>query len=165
MKSSVFIFHRLESIYRDRVVETNHFLSLGHLPYMLKYRRIGTEEFISKLALYTMPNNDTTEYSLKEAPLNPYKRRLAQHPGTTNISMRESGSYRPMTEKVEDIPTFREFVLYAVDNVLRCNSDLHCLEYLDDHIAPQVATCNPCLLPFDVIIKVRIYTAPVQKIM
>ena len=151
-------FRRIASAYRDKVVETDYFLSHGHFPIMLQYRGIETNIVVEQ-APYLFITNHTYANSLKKAPANPW---TSHHRPDDNdfkyIPMRDWKTLKLINRRVETIPTFREFVLYAVSLVMRCRDDYRCLGRLDEHIAPMVTTCNPCLHSFDVIVKVSILT-------
>lgn len=54
-------------------------------------------------------------------------------------------------------PTFREFVDYIIDKNL--------LAYADDHWIPYFSFCTPCLVDYDVIIKLETLERDVQQLM
>ena len=118
-----------------------------------------TDDFIAEQAPYLFNTNQTYTNSLRLAPTIPWtSQRHSNDSHFQRIPMKDWKTLETLNWKVERIPTFREFVLYAVSLVMRCSGDYKCLKYLDEHIAPMVTTCNPCLHAFDVIVKVIFLT-------
>nr|XP_045605013.1 carbohydrate sulfotransferase 8-like isoform X2 [Procambarus clarkii] len=67
----------------------------------------------------------------------------------------------PETAQDMGIPTFREFVLFASDQVLKCARDVNftCFNEVDVHWRPFYDRCAPCDVPYNIIAKSRLGTA------
>lgn len=67
-------------------------------------------------------------------------------------------SMKNKTEVEDTRPTFREFVLFASDQVLQClgRARPSCLQKVDIHWQPHHDRCAPCNIKYDLILKVRI---------
>ena len=55
----------------------------------------------------------------------------------------------------EPPPSFREFVVFAALQQLRCDKERSCLAGIDGHIVLQAVRCNPCMHDFDAVLKVN----------
>ena len=68
----------------------------------------------------------------------------------TPIKYRE----KPDSLEIIKVPSFKQFVLYTLEQILNCQGNEICLGNLNPHIAPIVSTCSPCVLQNDFIFKV-----------
>ena len=162
------LLFRLVSAYQNKVVQTSFFSDIGHIPDMLKYRDLDASVImktelpylyyedksrnlssvydILKLQQPTWLQSDTT--NVRKSTQNNYVMEAQQN-------IEQVMSARSSAVSDESIPSFREFAMYAAVLVLRCRDNIECNHKLDEHIIPYSLNCNPCLLPFDLIMKVK----------
>lgn len=129
---------------------------------MLHHRHRLTRDIMSPFILkfessvmhnYTNEENTVVLTELKQAMDKSILEAPILH-GTTNIT--QQGSNKISTDNaVSDIPSFREFVLFALIRILKCGGKRSCVQGTDVHIQPQENRCIPCYYSYDFIVKVR----------
>lgn len=167
-------FTRLVSAYRDKMPE--------------KYKKDLQMRMISKYRVHqrniSMSDNDITlgisKFSnkiqnlvseLKNASVN----NVLSSKAFDTLSTKETSAYRyhqtikgallAQNDSREialdaSIPTFREFVLFVSDQVLKCSSDVsfQCFNEIDVHWQPIFNRCAPCDIHYDVIAKTETFS-------
>ena len=80
-----------------------------------------------------------------------------------NISLNDSDSFqmeenetnKSVRQVAVQMPSFRQFVHYTLEQVLGCEGLVDCLIFVEPHITPASVRCPPCLVQNDFIFKVR----------